>query len=116
PPPSTIFRPAKKTTESSSTGPSPQQQRDAYLAHVRKSYVSVWKRPVRLQNRGPLQTRTEIVIQRDGRVQSAKIREKSGVRQMDRSVSEALKQINFLHPIPSSVSGKTLTVTLNFDL
>jgi protein TonB len=85
--------------------------------NVKDSYFSQWQQPRGLTLSGAkYRVRTEIVIDRAGRISSARIVTTSGNAEMDQSVREAVGRVNKVAPLPKGIDGETYALILNFDI
>lgn len=88
----------------------------ANFAQILKSrYEQAWLDPQDVSD-DRASTRVRVVVGRNGRVISSTIIKPSGIRAMDRSVSEALERVTFISEFPEDSKDQQRTFEFNFNL
>ena len=72
----------------------------AWIAHFRNAVGLAW-RPPDAATAGPARVGIEFVVERDGRVSAARVRESSGTPSIDRSAATAVQTVRLL-PLPDA--------------
>ena len=82
---------------------------------LRSVYDQAWIDPQDVSD-DRASTRVRVIIGRDGRVISSSIIKSSGISAMDRSVSDALRRVDFVHELPEGSKEQQRTFEFNFNL
>lgn len=86
-----------------------------YAQIVKSVYDNAWLDPQDVSDERAT-VRASITISRDGNVVSFSILKSSGIGAMDRSVSDTLRRVKFIHEFPEGAKEQQRTFELNFNL
>jgi len=89
--------------------------RATYLLKVQTAYQEAWQGPVRPSGIKRA-TQVSVVVAKNGRVISSKIRVKSGDKEVDESVQKVLDTVKSVPPFEVGAKEPRRTVTVNFKL
>lgn len=85
-------------------------------AELYKRLHSAWDQPRHLGAMSGRKVVASVDVQRDGTLRNSRIINRSGNAEFDQSVQNALSSVPFAKPLPSSYSGTTHTVEIEFTL
>jgi TonB family protein len=88
-----------------------------YALTTKNMFLNNWKvSPDFTVPSGVLRARAKIAINKDGKVESAKIIDSSGNQEFDESVQQALDRVKFVQSFAADATDEQRTFTINFEL
>ena len=88
-----------------------------YVLKMKQTFLSHWSiSPNFVAPDGTLNAKAKVLINRDGKVMSAKIIDTSGYPQFDESVQQALDQVKFVQPFGPGAMDEQRAFVINFEL
>lgn len=87
----------------------------SYGLAIKKIYYDAWIAPTAAGDNEPT-VEVEVVIARDGTVLSKRITKRSGKRELDRTVGEAIDRVKKTRPFPSGSTDEKRTFKIHFNL
>lgn len=83
---------------------------------LKNKLYSAWNQPRNLSAASGVEGTAEVVVSKDGRISSARLKERSGITEFDRSVEAALSSVTFAKPLPAEYDGASRTFLIVFEL
>ncbi|MDD5139331.1 MAG: TonB family protein [Verrucomicrobiales bacterium] len=88
-----------------------------YALNTKKAYLEVWDVGTNVVlSAGPVRVKAKVLIDKDGKVESAKIVEFSGNQPVDESVQKTLDQVKSVQPFETGATDEQRTFVINFEL
>jgi protein TonB len=90
----------------------------SYYSHVKQVVYAEWGREKPSRDavmQGAVAT-VSITVDRNGRITNRRLQRQSGSPVLDASALRAVRKVRTLKPLPSSFSGKSKVITIDFEL